>query len=279
MKIILVKGGLGNQLFQVSYAFYLNQHRSSRVLLLTGLLNRYAARRDFYFNQFPPGMLVNSSYLLAMFCRICGFVLRPLLKRRIFIESSKGYSAASELPTAQFIDAYLQNFDQPDYSRFIFNNPAYRAFIQHNLQPHFTQLASIPELRNCLHIRGGDLKMFFSPDQVSADVAELYAKLTDHSPEQEVLIVTDDEPYARSFFPADAPVCYQSANWAVDFLTLARSSQLGIVESTFSIWAAIYGYLTYGRLQVFTSRHCLGKYPLLAYLHQHQRQQREGLWP
>jgi len=279
MKIIILKGGLGNQLFQVAYAYYLAKKKQHRIVLFTGLLGSYKAKREFYFSDYfgqgKDNIKVRSSFVLAYLIRVFAFILEPIFPKSIFMESSKKYSEEQNLKSAFVIDAYLQRFTDAEYFDFILNDITFAAFIQSSLQPHFIPWKEqVVFKQSCLHIRGNDLKYLFNLEQLKLVVNQLLAKLAMLHPEQPVTLVTDDVTFAQTLLAPINKVNFQSKNWQIDFLTLANAQVMGLIDSTFSIWAGVYGLILFPHTSILASLNSIQKYPLLIYLYQQQRLKR-----
>jgi len=276
MKIIILKGGLGNQLFQVAYACYLAKKKQQRITLLTGLLGSYQAKRAFYFSDYfgngKDNVKVKSSLVLAYLIRVFAFMLEPLFPRSIFMESSKKYSSEQNLQSAFIIDAYLQNFNDSDYFHFLLHDPSFAEFLKASLKPYFDPWQKEVLTQSiCLHIRGTDLKNLFNEAALKLTVKQLLDQLAGQYSTETITVVTDDVNFAQTLIAPAAKVSFQSKNWQVDFLTLANARLMGLIDSTFSIWAGLYGLIVVQQGTMVASPLCIQKYPLLSYLHQQEK--------
>lgn len=276
MKIIILKGGLGNQLFQVAYACYLAKKKQQRIVLLTGLLGSYRAKRAFYFSDYfghgNGNIQVKSSFALAYLIRVFAFMLEPLFPKSIFMESSKKYSREQNLQSAFIIDAYLQSFNDPEYFHFLLHEPSFAEFFKTSLKSYFDPWQQ-QVLTNtiCLHIRGTDLKNLFNEAALKLAVKQLLDRLAAEHSTEPIIVVTDDVNFAQTLIEPAAKVSFQSENWQVDFLTLANARLMGLIDSTFSIWAGLYGLIVRQQGTMVASPLCIQKYPLLSYLHQQEK--------
>lgn len=270
MKVFIAKGGLGNQFFQVSFALYTKQ-KTDKVVILTGLLNSYKAKRAFMFEEGckSSGIIVNNSKVIALVFRYTCFFFNLFFPRLFYLENSYSCSNHRYITMSHYYDAYLQNINDMEYFDFIFRNKLYRDFLRVSLLNNSSEeyLGEKKEY-NIIHIRGGDLRKIYSPNEVSKLAALLKENILKNSFNGTPLkIITDDIEYAKSIFSRDEDgISFQSSNMMQDFFDISQAKYLGILDSTFSVFAYVFGLLNGSKSKLLASQRVIGRYPILTYL-------------
>ena len=228
---IWLMGGLGNQLFQVNFGYWL-MHRGERVTFNPLLSKRNVARTLTRFNIHPfvldkliPDCVIDSSYSLA-----------PLLAKLEVFNSYSSWCGLDGLADtrARHYFGYFQN----------------KAL---NTTCWFEDSLVLNDVRVydvAVHLRFGDsLYAPVKPDGLSDMLSQFH-------PLADVAVLTDDRSKAKELLlcAGVANVEFPEGDLLDDFATISSASNVICADSTFSWWAA---KLNKGAERVFAPKHMI----------------------
>lgn len=239
---VRLSGGLGNQLFQVAFALYL-QRKFGGLLRFTDATTRYSARRAldiFKVLQLPQAMQAGSTSVLASVLhnfRI-GRASTPLSINDHTAKRMLGCISLAPARLPYLIDGYFQD---------CWGDDALRSVVE--LVKSYA-LGCTPSDHTVVHIRGGDFLNIPKYQIAGLDFYQHAFRLLEDqfgSGAREIAVLTDDRAYAASLLSK----CELPRAWAwhlvggsdivKDFQTLRGAAYRIAGNSTFSWWASALG--------------------------------------
>lgn len=225
MKILLM-GGIGNRLFQISYALSAsNMNKDVTLITMPVHFEKFAAFFGWSFHK--EWLDLESIYIKlnlknrkAHFYELLIISLLYLL-RKIFSNFSHEISINNIKKENYFLDYAVGYFQ--DIS---FHDKKALAALVEELSNNFT---SNQGQYPCLHIRGGD---FDVNDRIGEDFLKKI-NFTNH-----LKIVSNDIDYVNSIFSEMNFELISNNNPADDFKVLCNSNLLYVSNSTYSFWAS-----------------------------------------
>ncbi len=237
MKILLM-GGVGNRLFQISYGLSASQQKSIVLITLPRYIEGFASLFGWSYHQewiniknlcLKLNLNNRTANLAEIFIVFAMFFLRKIsskFSKEIDIES---------LRTERYLfDFAIGYFQEPHYHK------------KEELKIIIRELSKIysndQSKYSCIHIRGGDLAI---DDRLKDD----FIKNIDYK--NDLKIVTNDVIYAKNLFRDIDAKIFSNKNPADDFKVICNSKLLYISNSTYSFWASCIVFHNGGRV-IFT---------------------------
>ena len=241
--ILRMAGGLGNQLFELSYALNLAEKKGfNHITLDDSALSSYKAKHVNHLINFFDFKELDASLefkrkLITKFRlpRFFGFKIK-----KWFLISDKNNESVSEPLGLTILDGYfIWSLAQKEFDEICVT---LRRCL--NLSPdiQFTSNECV------VHIRGGDFVEIGwnkqTPDTYYLNAMDLM--VSKYGIEQ-FIVITDDLSYAKKLL-STSPYKYrvESNDMKTDFYTIANSSKKIIGGSSFAIWAAALGHYAIG---------------------------------
>lgn len=244
MKKIYLNGGLGNQLFQVVFAYKLYNESKEKVvldevILKNSLFQRFVLRntpRTCELRKFSFDMVIyKSSFFKFALDIIMDFILKKI-KCSGFIEYEKNVISSSK-NKSNYI-GFWQNTDSIEYSKYIYFN-------EDIIDKKNTEIAG--KLKNdeksvAIHVRRGDYLTLAKGvyHDLSPDYYNNIIKCLSGS---NFYVFSDDIDWVKDNLKFDGVVNYISHNTGInsylDMYLMSKCRVNVIANSTFSWWAAV----------------------------------------
>lgn len=258
MIYVRLTGGLGNQLFQFSAAWFLAKKHDTKVGLDLSMLNEQhpdITNRSFELHKVlsPSSYEIISSrhynYIITTHPTWLERINRKLKRSSYYFEKNLTYrSEFNNLSEECYIEGFFQSLkylriDDPEF-RSLFTFPAKiseknQTFIREKSQKRLT----------AIHIRRGDYVTSSKINQIhgicSVEYYKSAVKLLANRDLSEFVIFSDDPKWVKENLKFDQPVHYVDWNQGVDayqdLYLMLHCSDFIIANSSFSWWGAFMG--------------------------------------
>lgn len=238
-KLIFLQGGLGNQLFQLSFGVYLASKKQCLVMydksLLTKLPSKIQSRNYELYNFVDDSKVHDSIYNFYKF-----FYYRNILaSKKIYFEKSLNDNHLNFiLPNTALIAGYFQQYEYAEQA-------------WSYLEPKFLNLVFNQKIEDeeyiSVHIRLGDYRTNKHAQEIHGTLTkEYYLKgievLLDIKKPKYIKVISDEIELAKEILNTNKfriPLIYDNNSNHFDNLAkLARSSGVVMSNSSFSWWGA-----------------------------------------
>lgn len=261
---VVLQGGLGNQLFQVAWANYLERHLLFDVCLSVKLMEKQGQHGGVSYCDLigsdTVGKLCRNSYSLILDTRMLSRALRTFI--RLFgVRNVLGYvlydydalspfSECREHSKNRIHLGYFQFVDTALISRVTFYEK-----IAHRHAHFFSQKSDRYSGRVAVHIRRGDFLRSSSHLHVSTSLTYIRQAMT-LFPGRQFVIFSDDLRWCKDSFAGWPAVSFSEEVSAVDdFLAILCCSDYILSGSTFGWWAACVGSVKHENPKIVALEH------------------------
>ncbi len=236
---VILKGGMGNQLFQYSYAFFLKKNYNYNVFLID-ITKFFPIKRILGIN-FLNFKIIKGNILFFYLYFIAKFISRYyLINKLLYFIGIKFESEFNQLPSRgnSLFDGYWQDY------RYL--SDELKSTINAGLHQSFQDIKFNSNYDLCVHIRCGD---YLNNDSYYICTPDWYIKSILVCAEKlkyfpKVIIFTDDIDWVKNnvFFPFEVSYYYSPNNNDIeDFYIMTKYKNFIISNSTFSWWASYLG--------------------------------------
>jgi hypothetical protein len=239
--VIRLCGGLGNQIFQLGAALLLTSKGSNGLIILDDYaLSTYKVCREFELSKFID---LSKSDIQVILKRLVITRLRipKIFSFRypvsLFVNDNNFQSNIdSNGSRYRLLDGYFQTLRQQDFEDI-------SALLKPLLLDKFLKLNQSESDTCVVHIRGGDfVKLGWNKSTPKIYYISAMNMMRDKYDVNNFVIVTDDEPYARTIISCkSADIKIISSDIVDDFQTIASYSKRILSASTFALWASALG--------------------------------------
>ena len=239
--VVRLCGGLGNQIFQLGAALLLTSKGSNELIILDDYaLSSYEAPREFELSKFIE---LSKSDVQVVLKRLAITRLRiprmlPFKHRAIPFVNDNNFQFIIDGNKSQYrlLDGYFQDLRQQDFEDI-------SALLKPLLLDKFCKLNQLESETCVIHIRGGDfVKLGWNKSTPEIYYINAMNMMRDKHDVNNFVIVTDDEPYARTIISCkSADIKIVSSDIVDDFQTIASYSKRILSASTFALWASAIG--------------------------------------
>jgi len=239
--VVRLCGGLGNQIFQLGAALLLTSKGSNELIILDDYaLSSYKALREFELSKFIE---LSKSDVQVVLKRLAITRFRiprmlPFKHRAIPFVNDNNFQFIIDGNKSQYrlLDGYFQDLRQQDFEDI-------SALLKPLLLDKFCKLNQLESETCVIHIRGGDfVKLGWNKSTPEIYYINAMNMMRDKHDVNNFVIVTDDEPYARTIISCkSADIKIISSDIADDFQTIASYSKRILSASTFALWASAIG--------------------------------------
>jgi len=239
--VVRLCGGLGNQIFQLGAALLLTSKGSNELIILDDYaLSSYKALREFELSKFIE---LSKSDVQVVLKRLAITRFRiprmlPFKHRAIPFVNDNNFQFIIDGNKSQYrlLDGYFQDLRQQDFEDI-------SALLKPLLLDKFCKLNQLESETCVIHIRGGDfVKLGWNKSTPEIYYINAMNMMRDKHDVNNFVIVTDDEPYARTIISCkSADIKIISSDIADDFQTIASYSKRILSASTFALWASVIG--------------------------------------
>jgi len=239
--VVRLCGGLGNQIFQLGAALLLTSKGSNELIILDDYaLSSYKALREFELSKFIE---LSKSDVQVVLKRLAITRFRiprmlPFKHRAIPFVNDNNFQFIIDGNKSQYrlLDGYFQDLRQQDFEDI-------SALLKPLLLDKFCKLNQLESETCVIHIRGGDfVKLGWNKSTPEIYYINAMNMMRDKHDVNNFVIVTDDEPYARTIISCkSADIKIVSSDIVDDFQTIASYSKRILSASTFALWASVIG--------------------------------------
>jgi len=239
--VVRLCGGLGNQIFQLGAALLLTSKGSNELIILDDYaLSSYKALREFELSKFIE---LSKSDVQVVLKRLAITRFRiprmlPFKHRAIPFVNDNNFQFIIDGNKSQYrlLDGYFQDLRQQDFEDI-------SALLKPLLLDKFCKLNQLESETCVIHIRGGDfVKLGWNKSTPEIYYINAMNMMRDKHDVNNFVIVTDDEPYARTIISCkSADIKIVSSDIVDDFQTIASYSKRILSASTFALWASAIG--------------------------------------
>ena len=236
--VVRLCGGLGNQIFQLGAALLLTSKGSNELIILDDYaLSSYKALREFELSKFIE---LSKSDVQVVLKRLAITRFRiprmlPFKHRAIPFVNDNNFQFIIDGNKSQYrlLDGYFQDLRQQDFEDI-------SALLKPLLLDKFCKLNQLESETCVIHIRGGDfVKLGWNKSTPEIYYINAMNMMRDKHDVNNFVIVTDDEPYARTIISCkSADIKIVSSDIVDDFQTIASYSKRILSASTFALWAS-----------------------------------------
>ena len=251
--VVRLCGGLGNQIFQLGAALLLTSKGSNELIILDDYaLSSYKALREFELSKFIE---LSKSDVQVVLKRLAITRFRiprmlPFKHRAIPFVNDNNFQFIIDGNKSQYrlLDGYFQDLRQQDFEDI-------SALLKPLLLDKFCKLNQLESETCVIHIRGGDfVKLGWNKSTPEIYYINAMNMMRDKHDVNNFVIVTDDEPYARTIISCkSADIKIISSDIADDFQTIASYSKRILSASTFALWASVIGVNDGGGVVIATN--------------------------
>ena len=231
-----IVGGLGNQLFQYSYALACARSQGRQLIVNTYYQNHFihplardSAKREFVLDRL--GILADDVRVVN---RKEKNILDILLKLHV-LRYRLIRSVANNVVSVDFLDDYYSSGRDFVHSKKIVNEIK-AIYYERNQSESETGEACF------VHVRAGDLLNQPSNPKCSVDYYKNAFDLMEKYSVKKYNVITEDVEYAKTVLPKDKrwKIEYRKSDTEInDFKSLTKSKYIISANSTFSWWAAM----------------------------------------
>lgn len=248
MIYLVIKGGLGNQLYQLAFTEYMSKKYNLKIFIDTKYLSYnilFNSQRFFSLDKLGLNNYKKcnyfSSFIVFCFTNLCkklNIVKLSIFSNYIFIvdDSFNDFNQMTK-PSFIILNGYFQNLSNQQIviKDFILKNKSilnYKNFM-YNFQN-----------KVCVHIRRGDYLKYMDTFKVQElkYYIESIRYIKDNIKSPIFLFFSDDKEYVLNNFQIDNINSFHIStnNDTDDFLIMSNCSHFIISNSTFSLWAALF---------------------------------------
>ena len=237
MSVVLLNGGLGNQLFQICFALYLQKHSRDKTtvdyLTNTSLLAHGVGRLPEILDLVALETY-SCEYKKLYKAQVKASMLRRSLVKRLKIESDRPTDRTITHSKNRVFTGYWQ-----DDARLYPQYATLASLLAENLEVAGNGL-------NAVHMRFGDYKSkknFHKYHQLDADYYfEAFSRVRADNSAAKFTIISDQPEHAKTVLSeprfADFEIVFSTGSAWDDFMTLSGSRSIIASNSTFCWWAA-----------------------------------------
>lgn len=272
MILLILKGGLGNQLFQLSFAEFLSAKYNKKIYVDTNYLiyNRLSNTKRKYSldilqskNHKKIG-IINSLLLFISYRILIKFKFSSIKlpsKSVLYIDDNFKKLNLINNNTILLLNGYFQNFE--------FEKEIIRDFINNNQLINYKSKYSLSN-KICVHIRRGDylnLSSIYHTQKLQYFVKSMnwISSIIDNA---KFIYFTDDPNWVTKNFDIDNRNSFlASSNDEIkDFLEMSSCDHFIISNSSYSLWAAMFLKKTNNKIVIYPSNWYVDESKNLNYL-------------
>lgn len=233
MIILNIKGGLGNQLFQLIAALKFATDNNQKLYIYTGNLSAYETKRQFALDILIKDSPVEIKLIEKKKIFLNKFFLAFLGKVKCFVINEKNYFSKI-FPFLNIIDDYFINSDYFDENVLRILNQTF------DVKLYDTLITKVPEhlIKNSIgiHIRGTDR----AAENLTFDYEKLLNSIIEVS-DSNIICFTDDIAYAKQqLCKINRPITFLpdlKLSDIEEFYFISKINKFIVSNSTFSILA------------------------------------------
>ncbi|PSV32330.1 alpha-1,2-fucosyltransferase [Photobacterium sp. GB-72] len=263
---VYVDGGLGNQLFQVALAIYLNKIKNKDVILDVSLLEgkKQHGGIDFRFlidiedsikietGDSLDTILVSKGWGAKMFRTF----LRALRVKKISNFLLYDFDAESKFSSIDFNSAsnnYLGYFQFPDAALLVKDIMCSKIAELRNKELSSVSCSKYKD-KVAIHIRRGDFLESKCRKHGTVDIDYINKAMSLFGKEQEFMVFSDDISWCKSNINARNVSFSDEKSAYCDFLAMTLCSSYILTASTFGFWAAFFSINSENKMNVVISK-------------------------